>query len=121
MQLSGCKLLKGSSNGICIPAFEEHQITGLFRGGVLLQGEIHMVLFRNMGKCLDILVADFNVSQPRILPGKMFQRLLAPVDFRRLILPGIQIGPQSLFQNLFAHSGTVHDQDDGLAGDFFLH
>ena len=63
MQLSGCKFLKSCSDGICVPAFEEHQITGPLCGSILFQGEIHMVLFCHMGERLDVLVTDLNACQ----------------------------------------------------------
>jgi len=39
-----------------------------------------MILFRHLGKSLDILLGDLNVCQPRVLLDKVFQGLLFTVD-----------------------------------------
>ena len=66
-----CELLEGRRDGVGIPAFEKDQVAGLLGGGVLLQGEIHMILFRHMGKSLDILVADLDIGETGVLSGKL--------------------------------------------------
>ena len=75
------KLLKCRCDGICVPAFEKDQVTGLLCGGVFLQGKIHMVFLRHTGESLDILVTDLDIGKTGVLVGKLFKALPAAVDF----------------------------------------
>ena len=85
MQFPGGKFLESCRDGICIPAFEKYQIPGLFRCGVLFKGKVHMVLFRHLGKSLDIFLGNLDIGKSRILSGKLFQRLLAVVDLASML------------------------------------
>ena len=92
------KLLKRRCDGIRVPAFEKDQVTGLFCGGVLLQGKIHMVFLRHTGESLDILVTDLDIGKTGVLDGKLFKALPAAVDFWLLAFPDFH---QELFDGLF--------------------
>ena len=50
------ELLESRRDGVRVPAFEKDQVAGLFGSGVLLQGKIHMVFLRHMGKGFDIFI-----------------------------------------------------------------
>ncbi len=56
-----CELLEGRRDRV--PALEKDQVAGLLGGGVLLQGKIHMVFLRRMGKGLDVLIADLDIGE----------------------------------------------------------
>ena len=76
-KLSGRKFLKGSSYGICITPLKENKpLRWLFRA-VLCQSEVNAIFSGNRFKCLDILVADFDIGNANALMGKLFYSLLA--------------------------------------------
>lgn len=121
-QVFSGKLPEGRRNHVGIPALEEHQVSGMLAGGVLLQSKIQAVLLRRGRKGPDILIRDLDVGNAGVVLHKLPERLLAVPKLRifPVLLHIRQHLLHGLLQELCGHFTGLHTERKGFLRDFFL-
>ena len=124
-QVFSGKLPEGRCNHIGVPALEEHQVTGMLAGSVLLQRKIQAVLLRRGRKGPDILIRDLDVGNAGVVLHKLPEGLLSVVQLGLVAGHSFLHLVQHFFHGLLQHSGGelggLHTEGNGALGDFFLH
>ena len=77
VQFFSGELPEGRRDHVRVPALEEHQVTGMLAGGVLLQSKIQAVLLRRGRKGLDVLVRDLDIGDAGIVLHQLPEGLFA--------------------------------------------